>query len=109
MSSSHNPGDLVLRPATELSALLTSGEVSPVELTQAFIDRAKRYARLNAYITLDEEGVYGIKCTPHYAMGMVALIEVGEATNLEDAKAVKQTGKAKEVFAELLGQSVAAK
>jgi len=56
MSSSHNPGDLVLRPATELSALLTSGEVSPVELTQAFIDRAKRYARLNAYITLDEEG-----------------------------------------------------
>jgi len=48
--------ELVLRPATELSALLTSGELSPVELTQAFIARAKRYDRLNAYITLDEEG-----------------------------------------------------
>ena len=42
--------------ATELSALLTKRELSPVELTQAYIDRAKRYDRLNAYITLDEEG-----------------------------------------------------
>ena len=48
--------ELVLRPASELSALLTTGEVSPVELTQAFIDRARRYERLNAYITLDAEG-----------------------------------------------------
>lgn len=29
-------------------------------------------------LTLDTEGIYGIKCTPHYAMGMVMLIEVGE-------------------------------
>ena len=48
--------DLTLRSATELSGLLTSGEVSPVELTEAFIARAKRFERLNAYITLDEEG-----------------------------------------------------
>jgi pseudoazurin len=60
-------------------------------------------------VTLAEEGVYGVKCTPHYAMGMVALIEVGEPVNVEDAKAVKQTGKAKTVFAELFGQVVAAK
>ncbi|WP_037264515.1 pseudoazurin [Roseivivax halodurans] len=30
-------------------------------------------------VTLREEGVYGIKCSPHFAMGMVMLIEVGEA------------------------------
>ena len=59
-------------------------------------------------ITLDAEGIYGVKCTPHYAMGMVALIQVGEPTNLEDAKAVKQSGKAKAVFAELFGQALAA-
>lgn len=58
-------------------------------------------------VTLDAEGVYGVKCTPHYAMGMVALIRVGEAGNLEEAKAVKQSGKAKAVFAELFGQVVA--
>lgn len=59
-------------------------------------------------VTLTAEGIYGVKCTPHYAMGMVALIKVGEPTNAEDAKAVKQTGKAKTVFAELFGQAVAA-
>ena len=42
-------------------------------------------------------------------MGMVALIEVGQPVNVEDAKAVKQAGKAKTVFAELFGQVVAAK
>lgn len=60
-------------------------------------------------VTLDQEGVYGVKCMPHYGMGMVALIEVGEPVNLDAAKAVKQTGKAKQVFAELFGHAVASK
>jgi pseudoazurin len=55
-------------------------------------------------ITLDAEGVYGVKCTPHYAMGMVALIQVGDPGNADEAKAVKQSGKAKAVFAELFDQ-----
>ena len=49
-------GDLTLKSATELSALLAARATSPVELTKAFIDRARRFERLNAYITLDEEG-----------------------------------------------------
>lgn len=52
-------------------------------------------------VTLGKEGVYGVKCTPHYGMGMVALIIVGTAVNLEEAKTVKHPGKAKKVFAEL--------
>ena len=28
-------------------------------------------------VTLTEPGFYGIKCSPHYAMGMVMAIEVG--------------------------------
>ena len=56
-------------------------------------------------VTLTEEGIYGIKCTPHYAAGMVALIQVGRpATNLEDAASVKQRGKAKKRFVPLLKQ-----
>lgn len=58
-------------------------------------------------LTVDKEGVYGVKCAPHYGMGMVALIEVGNPENLEEAKAVKQTGKAKKAFDELFGQVVA--
>jgi pseudoazurin len=55
-------------------------------------------------VTLDKEGVYGVKCTPHYGMGMVALIVVGKPTNLEEAKTVKNPGKAKKVFEELFAQ-----
>lgn len=29
-------------------------------------------------VTLDQPGSYGIKCSPHYAMGMVMLIHVGD-------------------------------
>lgn len=35
---------------------------------------------------LDEEGVYVYKCLPHLALGMVGVIQVGEAVNLQEAK-----------------------
>lgn len=36
-------------------------------------------------------GLYGIKCMPHYSMGMVALVQVGKVTpaDIAAAKAVK--------------------
>lgn len=49
-------------------------------------------------ITLTQEGVYGIKCQPHYSMGMVALVVVGKPVNLEAAKAVKHPGIARKRF-----------
>jgi pseudoazurin len=58
-------------------------------------------------VTLTQNGVYGIRCTPHYGMGMVAMIIVGTPDNLEAAQAVKHPGKAKKVFADLFTQQVA--
>lgn len=55
-------------------------------------------------LTLTAEGVYGIKCTPHYAMGMVALIQVGAPVNLDAAADVVQKGKAKTRFEPLFAQ-----
>ncbi|MBW3098292.1 pseudoazurin [Pseudohoeflea coraliihabitans] len=56
-------------------------------------------------VTLDQPGVYGIKCTPHYGMGMVALIIVGDETgNLEAAQGVRQPGKAKGRFADIFAR-----
>lgn len=52
-------------------------------------------------VTLTVEGMYGIKCLPHYGMGMVGLIQVGKAVDLEAAKSVRQVGKAKERLATL--------
>ncbi|HEX2018872.1 MAG TPA: pseudoazurin [Aurantimonas sp.] len=52
-------------------------------------------------LTVDQEGIYGVHCTPHYGMGMVALIQVGDdLSNLEEARAVaaKAPGRAKTVF-----------
>ncbi|MGE3873992.1 MAG: pseudoazurin [Parvibaculaceae bacterium] len=55
-------------------------------------------------VTIGAEGVYGVKCVPHYGMGMVALIVAGKPTNLDKAKTVKQPGKAKAAFADLFAQ-----
>ena len=52
-------------------------------------------------VKFDKDGVYGVKCLPHYGMGMVAMIVVGKPGNVDQAKAVPQVGKAKQVFAAL--------
>jgi pseudoazurin len=42
-------------------------------------------------MTVTKPGLYGIKCMPHYSMGMVALVQVGKPTpaDIAAAKAVK--------------------
>jgi pseudoazurin len=60
-------------------------------------------------VKFDKEGVYGIKCLPHYGMGMVAMIVVGSPGNVDQAKAVPQVGKAKQVFATLFDKLEASK
>jgi pseudoazurin len=58
-------------------------------------------------VKFDQAGVYGIKCLPHYGMGMVAMIVVGTPANEDQAKAVPQTGKARQVFAALFDKLAA--
>jgi pseudoazurin len=60
-------------------------------------------------VKFDQAGIYGVKCAPHYGMGMVAMIVVGTPTNEEQAKAVPQVGKAKQVFATLFERLAATK
>jgi pseudoazurin len=48
-------------------------------------------------ITVDQPGAYVFKCTPHFGMGMVALVVVGDASaNLDAVKAAKMPKKAKD-------------
>ena len=54
-------------------------------------------------VTFDKPGVYGFECKPHYGMGMVGLIVVGDPVNLAEAQAVPQKGKAKKRFETLFG------
>lgn len=59
--------------------------------------------RQDVSFTPTAEGVWGIKCMPHYGAGMVALIKVGdgEAPNLEAASEVRHPGRARGRFADL--------
>lgn len=52
-------------------------------------------------VTFDKPGIYGFECKPHYGMGMVGMVIVGNPTNLAEAKAVPQKGKAKKRFEQL--------
>jgi pseudoazurin len=60
-------------------------------------------------VTFDKPGVYGVKCLPHYGMGMVALVVVGTPDNVDAAKAIPQIGKAKQVMAGLFDKLATAK
>ena len=60
-------------------------------------------------VTFDKPGIYGVKCLPHYGMGMVAMVVVGTPDNVDAAKAVPQPGKAKQVMAGLFEKLAAAK
>lgn len=54
-------------------------------------------------VTLDVPGLYAHKCTPHFGLGMVGLVAVGDPSiNLEAVKSARYPGKARQVMAELL-------
>ncbi|AKC09027.1 pseudoazurin [Agrobacterium tumefaciens] len=49
----------------------------------------------------EKPGFYGIKCSPHYGMGMVMLIKVGDAVLPQSYRTVEVPGRAKPRFEEL--------
>lgn len=52
-------------------------------------------------VKYDNAGFYGIKCTPHYAQGMVMLIKVGDATLPDSYRAFTAPGIADKRFQEI--------
>src|SRR5690606_16385179 len=65
--------------------------------------------KVNEQVTVQVEkpGVYGFICRPHYGMGMVGLIVVGDPVNEEQAKAATHPGRAKQNFANLFAKLAA--
>ena len=57
-------------------------------------------------VTLTEVGLYGFKCQPHFGMGMVGLIQVGDnPTNLRALMNVRLPGKAQARMMELFAKT----
>ena len=55
-------------------------------------------------VTFTEAGFYGVQCKPHFAMGMVMVVAVGDETKApDDFLEGRMPRKAKERFEEALG------
>ena len=94
------PGDVIHFIATDKGHNVESIKGMLPEGSESF----KSKFNVDYELTVDAEGLYGIKCTPHYGMGMVALIQVGDAVNLEAAQGVKQRGKSTGRFEDLFAR-----
>jgi pseudoazurin len=91
------PGDTVKFLAVDKGHNVESVEAMLPDGATPFVGKVNEEVSL----VLDKPGVYGVKCKPHYGMGMVALIVVGTPSNTDKAKAATHPGKAKQVFAKL--------
>lgn len=57
-------------------------------------------------VTLTQPGLYAYRCTPHFALGMVGLIQVGDDTsNLAAIQGLKLPSKAQARMGELLTEA----
>ncbi|MCP8891011.1 pseudoazurin [Sphingomonas faeni] len=81
------PGDTVRFLPTDPSH---NAETIPTMLP-AGVTTSKGQINKEFALTVSTPGLYGIECRPHYAMGMVALIQVGNgpSANLAAARAAK--------------------
>lgn len=57
-------------------------------------------------LVLTEEGLYGVKCSPHYAMGMVMLIAVGDADLSDLAIPANVPARASTRFGDIAARAV---
>lgn len=101
------PSLLKIAPGDSVKFLATDKTHNAESIAGMMPDGAKRFVgKINEEIvvTFEQPGIYGIKCLPHYGMGMVAMIVVGTPANEEQAKAVTHPGRAKQIFANLFGK-----
>lgn len=82
-----SPGDVIhFKPTDPSHNAETISTMLPAGATPM-----KGVMNKEAVLTVTKPGLYGIKCMPHYSMGMVALVQVGKPTpaDISAAKAVK--------------------
>lgn len=82
-----NPGDTIhFQPTDPSHNAETIATMLPAGATPM-----KGAMNKEAVMKVTKPGLYGIKCMPHYSMGMVALVQVGKpsAADIAAAKAVK--------------------
>ena len=92
------PGDTVKFIATDRGHNAETNKGMIPEGAEAFSGKINEEFE----VTLDTEGVYGVICKPHYAMGMVMTIAVGDVAAPDEFLEGRVPPKAKERFEEQL-------
>lgn len=92
------PGDTVKFVATDRGHNAESIDGMVPEGADAFSSKINEEIE----VTLDVPGFYGVKCTPHFAMGMVMTIAVGEDEAPADLLKGRLPKNAKKRFEEQL-------
>ena len=75
------PDYLVVRPGDSVKFIAASPGHNAATIDGMIPGDGERFVgRINEEIevTLTQEGIWGIRCSPHYTMGMVMLIQVGD-------------------------------
>ena len=88
------PGDTVRFVATDKS----HNAESILGMLPAGASPIKGKMNQDVSVKFTQPGLYGIKCLPHYGLGLIALIQVGKPGNLAQAKAVKHPPVAQRRF-----------
>ncbi len=103
-----DPAFLKIEPGDTVKFVATDKGHNAETILEMIPERAETWkGKINEEITVtfNEEGIYGYKCMPHFAMGMVGIIQVGDdVSNLDSAETAKLPGRAKPRMAELIAQ-----
>ena len=78
----YEPDYIRLNPGDTIKFIATHVTHNAATMPEMLPDGARPFkGRINEEIevTFTEPGFYGIQCIPHYAMGMVMLVQVGDA------------------------------
>ncbi|WP_312796813.1 pseudoazurin [Tianweitania sp.] len=76
----YDPAFLVVKPGDTIKFLPTVKGHNAATIDGFIPEGAEPFlSKINQEfeVTLDKEGTYGVKCSPHFDMGMVMLIQVG--------------------------------
>lgn len=93
-----SPGDTIKFVPTDKGHNAESNDGMIPEGAEAFSGKINEEYE----VTLDIEGVYGVICKPHYAMGMVMIIAVGDVEAPDDFLEGRIPRTAKQRFEEQL-------
>lgn len=102
------PSFLKVQPGDSVRFLATD-KGHNVEMIEGMLPEGAKLVvgKMNEDVTVvfEKQGVYGLRCKPHYGMGMVGLVVVGSPENADAAKAISHPGKAKAIFAGLFDKA----